>query len=172
MSGIPPVIPRAGWGADETIRFDPWGEERWLSQYFPLQKLIVHHTAGANGDPNPAATVRAIYYYHAVTQDWGDIGYNYLIDAAGRIYEGRHSREYWNGASPTSDDGAGLVIAGGHALYHNAGTMGIALLGTFTSAAAHPGRPSVARQPADLGGGDARPRPTGQLAPTSTRSAA
>jgi PKD repeat protein len=133
VNAIPGVIPRAGWGADETIRFDQWGEERWWSQYFPLQKLIVHHTAGSNGDPNPAATVRAIYHYHAVTQNWGDIGYNYLIDSAGRIYEGRHSREYWNGASPTSDNEDGLVISGGHALYHNAGTMGIAFLGTFTS---------------------------------------
>ncbi|RPH32661.1 MAG: PKD domain-containing protein, partial [Chloroflexi bacterium] len=53
----------------------------------------------------------------------------------GRIYEGRHSREYWNGAQPTSDNAAGQVISGGHALYHNAGTMGIALLGNFTSVA-------------------------------------
>ncbi len=135
LNTIPGVIPRAGWGADETIRFDAWGEERWWSQYFPLQKLIVHHTAGANGDTNPAATMRAIYHYHAVTQNWGDIGYNYLVDAQGRIYEGRHSREYWNGTSPTSDNAAGQVISGGHALYHNAGTMGIALLGTFTSSA-------------------------------------
>jgi PKD repeat protein len=130
---IPGVISRGDWGADETIRFDQFGEERWLSQYFPLQKLIVHHTAGGNSDPDPASTVRAIYYYHAVTQDWGDIGYQYLIDAAGRIYEGRHSRDYWNGASPSADDGNGMVIAGGHALYHNAGTMGIALMGTFES---------------------------------------
>ncbi|HET9497336.1 MAG TPA: N-acetylmuramoyl-L-alanine amidase, partial [Candidatus Limnocylindria bacterium] len=133
VNAPPGVISRAGWGADERIRFDQWGEERWWSQYFPLQKLIVHHTAGANGDPNPAATVRAIYHYHAVTQNWGDIGYNYLVDAQGRIYEGRHSREYWNGATPTSDNAAGQVISGGHALYHNAGTMGIALLGNFTS---------------------------------------
>ena len=133
VNAPPGVISRAGWGADERIRFDQWGEERWWSQYFPLQKLIVHHTAGANGDPNPAATVRAIYHYHAVTQNWGDIGYNYLVDAQGRIYEGRHSREYWNGATPTSDNAAGKVISGGHALYHNAGTMGIALLGNFTS---------------------------------------
>jgi len=135
VNSIPSVIPRAAWGADENIRFDPYGEERWLSEYFPLQKLIVHHTAGSNTDPNPAATVRAIYYYHAVTQDWGDIGYQYLIDSSGRIYEGRHSREYWDGAIPTADDASGLTIAGGHALYHNAGTMGIAMMGTFTSQA-------------------------------------
>jgi PKD repeat protein len=135
LTAPPGIITRAGWAADETIRFQPDGEEAWWSQYFPLQKLVVHHTAGSNYDPNPSATVRAIYRYHAVTQGWGDIGYNYLIDSAGRIYEGRHSRDYWYGAQPTSDDGDGNVIAGGHALYHNAGTMGIALMGTFTSVA-------------------------------------
>jgi len=129
----PTVITRSGWGADESIRFDRLGDERWYRAYFPLQKLVVHHTAGSNTDTNPAATVRAIYHYHAVTQDWGDIGYQYLIDSAGRVYEGRFSRDYWNGANPTADDGSGLIVQGGHARQHNAGTMGIALLGTFTT---------------------------------------
>ncbi len=129
---IPGVISRAAWGADESLRFDGAGDERWPREYFPLQKLVVHHTAGRNADPNPAATVRAIYYFHAVTRRWGDIGYNYLIDEAGRVYEGRHSRDYWNGTNPTSDDASGLAVAGGHAKYHNPGTMGIALLGTFS----------------------------------------
>ena len=131
LTNIPTIIPRSGWGADETIRFDRVGDERWGRDYFPIQKMTVHHTAGSNYDPNPAATVRAVYYYQAVTQDWGDIGYNYLIDSAGRIYEGRYSRDYWNGAIPTADDGAGQMIAGGHALQHNSGNMGVALLGTF-----------------------------------------
>jgi hypothetical protein len=135
LTSVPGVIPRSAWGADETIRFDSHGEVRWGLAYFPLQKLIVHHTAGSNYDPNPAATVRAIYHYHAVTQDWGDIGYNYLIDSAGRVYEGRWSREYWSGETPTSDNGNGLTVAGGHALQHNSGTMGIALLGTFDGVA-------------------------------------
>jgi hypothetical protein len=130
---IPAVIPRSGWGADESLRFDGAGDEQWPREYFPLQKLVVHHTAGRNADPDPAATVRAIYYYHAVTEGWGDIGYHYLIDEAGRVYEGRYARDYWNGAVPTADDGAGLVVAGGHARLHNAGSMGIALLGTFDS---------------------------------------
>ena len=135
LTSIPGVIPRSAWGADETIRFDSRGEVRWGQAYFPLQKLVVHHTAGSNSDPDPAATMRAIYHYHAVTQDWGDIGYNYLIDRWGRIYEGRHSGLYWNGTTPTSDNGTGLTIAGGHALEHNSGTMGIALLGTFDAVA-------------------------------------
>ena len=71
----PSVISRAGWGADEALRFDASGNELWPPEFHPTQKLIVHHTAGQNGDPNPAATIRAIYYYHAVTRGWGDIGY-------------------------------------------------------------------------------------------------
>jgi PKD repeat protein len=133
LSTIPAVIPRHDWGADETIRFDSQGEERWSRAFYPLQKLVIHHTAGANNDPNPAATVRAIYHYHAVTLDWGDIGYEYLIDAAGRVYEGRYSRAYWNGAIPTADNEDGEVVEAGHALHHNPGSMGIALLGNFTS---------------------------------------
>ncbi|MGH2463524.1 MAG: N-acetylmuramoyl-L-alanine amidase [Candidatus Limnocylindria bacterium] len=133
LSTIPGVIPRSGWGADESIRFDSLGEERWTRAFYPLQKLVVHHTAGTNGDPNPAATVRAIYHYHAVTLGWGDIGYEYLIDAQGRVYEGRYSREYWNGVIPTADNEDGDVVEAGHALHHNPGSMGIALLGNFTS---------------------------------------
>ena len=132
---IPGVISRAAWGADESLRFDGAGDERWPREFFPLQKLVVHHTAGRNSDPDPAATVRAIYYFHAVTRRWGDIGYSYLIDEAGRVYEGRASRDYWNGTIPSSDNLAGLAVAGGHAKYHNQGTMGIALLGTFTTQA-------------------------------------
>lgn len=132
---IPAVISRAAWGADETLRFDGAGEERWPREYFPLQKLVVHHTAGRNVDPNPAATVRAIYYFHAVMRRWGDIGYSYLIDEAGRVYEGRHSRDYWSGAIPTSDNPSLLAVAGGHAKYHNQGTMSFSLLGTFSTQA-------------------------------------
>ena len=130
---LPPIITRSQWGADETLRFDPAGDEFWPREYFPLQKLIVHHTAGRNHDPNPAATVRAIYYYHAVTRRWFDIGYNYLIDEQGRVYEGRYARDFWNGEVPTSDNPAGLTVAAGHTKYYNLGSMGIALLGDFTS---------------------------------------
>jgi hypothetical protein len=135
VTSVPGVISRRAWGADESLRFDWAGDELWPREFFPLQKLVVHHTDGRNGDPNPAATVRAIYYYHAVVRGWGDIGYSYLIDEAGRVYEGRHARDFWNGATPTSDDVAGLAVAGGHAKYHNQGTMSIALLGNFTTQA-------------------------------------
>lgn len=129
----PAVITRAGWRANESYRFNSKGEEIWEREFFPVQKLVVHHTAGINNDPDPAATVRSIYYYHAITQEWGDIGYNFLIDEAGRVYEGRYSREYAAGETPTGEDVNNHGVVGGHALGYNAGTFGVSLLGTFTS---------------------------------------
>ena len=129
----PTVLRRADWGADESLRFGAGGTETWPSAYYPVQKLIVHHTATQNNDPNPAATVRSIYYYHAVTQGWGDIGYNFLIDEAGRIYEGRHTVDYPAGASPTEENAAGEAVTAAHAVGYNSGTVGIALLGTLTN---------------------------------------
>jgi hypothetical protein len=87
--------------------------------------------------------VRAIYYYHAITQDWGDIGYNFLIDAAGRVYEGRYSREYAPDAVPAGDDGRGHGVQAAHARNYNAGTLGIALIGDFED-----GPPTVAARDA------------------------
>jgi hypothetical protein len=129
----PAVTSRAGWGADESLRFDATGKEIWPPAFYPVQKLIVHHTATQNQDPDPAATVRSIYYYHAVTQAWGDIGYNFLIDESGRIYEGRHSRDYGPGETPTGQDVSGRGVTAAHAQGFNSGTVGVALLGTLTS---------------------------------------
>lgn len=129
----PPIKSRLDWGADENLRFDASGSEVWPPVFHPVQKLIVHHTAGANGDTNPMATIRSIYYYHAVTQGWGDIGYNFLIDEAGTIYKGRHSH---TAAGPqdtlTGEDGAGYGVTAAHSYGFNSGTVGVALLGTFT----------------------------------------
>src|SRR5439155_2914240 len=41
----PTVIPRSGWGADESLRYDSTGNEVWPPAFYPVQKLIVHHTA-------------------------------------------------------------------------------------------------------------------------------
>jgi N-acetylmuramoyl-L-alanine amidase len=129
----PAVISRAGWGADESLRYDASGKEVWPPAFYPVQKFIVHHTDTQNQDPDPAATVRSIYYYHAVTQGWGDIGYNFLIDESGRIYEGRHSRDYGPGETPTGQDMSGRGVTAAHAQGFNSGTVGVALLGTLTS---------------------------------------
>jgi len=134
----PGVTPRIDWGADESLRFDSTGKEVWPPAFYPVQKLIVHHTATQNRDPNPAATVRSIYYYHAITQGWGDVGYNFLIDEAGRIYEGRHTLDYPSGSSPTGEDAAGNGVTAAHASGFNSGTVGVALLGTLTNQDATP----------------------------------
>ncbi len=127
----PTIISRAGWGANESYRFDAAGHPKFPPAYYSLQKLVVHHTDTVNNDPNPAATVRAIYYDHAVIRDWGDIGYNWLIDAQGRVYEGQYSRAYASGEAITGENLAGQPVRGAHAKDYNAGTSGIALLGTF-----------------------------------------
>jgi len=114
-SGLTSIVSRAEWGADES-------ERTWDPEFATPQKFIVHHTAGSDGGDNPAATVRAIYYYHAVSLGWGDIGYNYLIDPAGTIYEGRYGGDGAIGAH-TYDDIRDINF--------NQNTIGIALLGTF-----------------------------------------
>jgi hypothetical protein len=134
----PNVISRADWGADESYRFNASGQEIWPPAFYPVQKLIVHHTATQNHDPDPPATIRSIYYYHAVTQGWGDIGYNFLIDEAGNVYEGRHTFDYPAGSSPTEENGLGYGVTAAHAQGYNSGTVGIALLGTLTSQDATP----------------------------------
>jgi hypothetical protein len=127
-------LSRAGWGADESYRFLPDGTESWPPEFFPVQALTVHHTAGLNDDPDPAATVRAIYYYQAVLLGWGDLGYHALIDERGTVYEGR-----WSGSDAVpvlggqpGPDGRLPMVNAGHALGFNAGNIGVALLGDLT----------------------------------------
>ncbi|MPY61823.1 N-acetylmuramoyl-L-alanine amidase [Streptomyces spongiae] len=121
-------LSRPAWGADEKLRFKPDGTENTPTAYYPFQTIAVHHTATVNDDPDPAATVRAIYQLHAITNDWGDIGYHFLIDEAGNIYEGRYSGD--DGIPAHDKDGN--LVTGFHAVGYNIGNLGIALLGTLT----------------------------------------
>ncbi|OGY42820.1 MAG: hypothetical protein A2Y67_03805 [Candidatus Buchananbacteria bacterium RBG_13_39_9] len=110
------IISRAEWGADESLRYDPQSGNLWPEEYFTPKKFVLHHTAGENANADPKATIRAIYYFHAKIRSWGDIGYNYLIDSQGNIYEGRFG-------------GEGIVA--GHAYLRNRNTIGIAILGCY-----------------------------------------
>jgi hypothetical protein len=135
----PAIIPRAGWGADESLRFDPDGNELWPPEYATARKIIVHHTvtvpnASTPYDPNPAATVRAVYYYHAVTNGWGDVGYNFLVDQYGHIYEGRFGGDDEASSRLTSRNGGrddASDVVGGHAFCYNRGSVGLAALGSY-----------------------------------------
>ncbi|HEY7908411.1 MAG TPA: N-acetylmuramoyl-L-alanine amidase [Thermomicrobiales bacterium] len=111
------IVPRAGWGADEKLRFDKDNKEIWPPDYRAIKKVLVHHTVTRDPETDPRATLRAIYQYHAVSRGWGDIGYNFLIDQQGTIYEGRFG---------------GDRVVGGHALQYNWGSIGIAILGDYT----------------------------------------
>jgi hypothetical protein len=117
----PPITDRAGWGADESISPEEPG-------YLPggkVRAVVVHHTAESNSytcDQAPAV-VRGIYAYHVRTLGWKDIGYNFLVDKCGRIYEGRKG-------------GVDRPVMGAHAYGFNAETTGISILGTYTDTAA------------------------------------
>ncbi|WP_017573299.1 peptidoglycan recognition protein family protein [Nocardiopsis halotolerans] len=127
-----PFRTRAGWGADESWRFDEAGENLWEAEFHPVQALTVHHTAMATGDDH-AADVRAVYHLHAVRQAWGDIGYHVLIDPDGVVYEGRHSGE--DGVPVFSGfplPGRARSVTAGHAYGFNQGNVGVCLLGDFT----------------------------------------
>jgi hypothetical protein len=110
----PHVVSRSGWGANESIM-------RWTPRYRSVTHLIIHHTAGANSARNGdwPSVVRGIYQYHAVTRGWGDIGYHYLVDPNGVLYEGRSG---------------GDNVIGAHAYRYNSGTMAISFMGNFETA--------------------------------------
>ena len=125
---------RAEWLADESLM-------TWAPEFHPAQVMTVHHTATSNGDTDPAATVRAIYEYHAVDNGWGDIGYHYLVDQYGVVYEGRYSGSE---SAPCATGGKGAdfahestagdaaVVTAAHTGGSNSGNVGVALLGDFT----------------------------------------
>jgi len=136
------VISREDWGADESYRFKD-GKEDWPRSYHGTRKLVIHHTAvkKSNGETNiekNKAEVRAIYYYHAVTQGWGDIGYNALVDASGNVYEGRYGthdipNRKIDDKSLTADEVMVLDTEAGHTSGYNSGSFGVAAMGDFTS---------------------------------------
>jgi uncharacterized protein with LGFP repeats len=121
----PAVISRAGWGADETIRTDCFARQGIGVDYASTVKAAtIHHTAGTNDytAADSARIVRGIYAYHAVTNDWCDIGYNVLVDKYGQIFEGRYGGLY-------------RPVWGAHAGGFNQYTFGVSMLGTFTDVA-------------------------------------
>jgi hypothetical protein len=113
----PAIHTRAQWGADES-------KMTWTPSYGKVSVGFVHHTDGSNsyaaGDV--PGIMRGIYAYHAVTLGWGDIGYNFLVDRFGGIWEGRSG-------------GMDKPVIGGQVYNYNAVSTGVSGIGTFTSAA-------------------------------------
>jgi len=127
------IIDRDGWQADEDWRYDSQGQLDWPAEYEWPEKIIIHHTAGNTGESDPAATIRAIYYWHAVVLGWGDIGYNYLIDQSGNIYEGRAGGDGVVAAHAYRSANCAKQRFGGaeNEAGFNRGTIGISVLGNY-----------------------------------------
>ncbi|HDQ73475.1 MAG TPA: N-acetylmuramoyl-L-alanine amidase [Chloroflexi bacterium] len=115
------VISRAEWGAREPVvdgsvegRYDPeTNAGGWFIYDEPLDEalntIVIHHSALPLSD-GP----REIQGQHMRRKGYADMGYHFVIDAAGRIYEGRP-----------------LAARGAHTGGHNTGTVGVVLLGNF-----------------------------------------
>jgi hypothetical protein len=110
----PAIISRAAWGASESIVRDA------PSYATALRFAVVHHTAGTNpsSPSESAAIVRAIQAYHVLSNGWDDIGYNFLVDRFGQVFEGRGG-------------GTARNVIGAHAQGFNTGSTGVAVLGTY-----------------------------------------
>jgi hypothetical protein len=107
----PPILARADWGCPAAA-----APPRAAPRYTRVTHIIIHHTAMSDPAQEPAAEVRRIWDYHVRTRGWSDIGYNFLIDSDGAIYEGR-----------AGGDG----VQGAHFICANRGTLGVALIGDF-----------------------------------------
>src|SRR4051812_23383358 len=126
QAGTPAIVTRAAWGANEEIvRARP-------SVAAAVRLAVIHHTAGTNTytRAQAAAIVRGIEVYHVQGNGWNDIGYNFLVDRFGTVYEGRGG-------------GVERNVIGAHAEGFNTGTTGIALLGNYTRAVPPPAQQSA-----------------------------
>jgi flagellar hook assembly protein FlgD len=113
-AGRPTIIRRLQWGADESIvRAAPSYAET-------VRFAVVHHTAGTNSytAAESAAIVRGIQRYHVLGNGWNDIGYSFLVDKYGQVFEGRGG-------------GIDRNVVGAHAQGFNTGSVGVSVLGTY-----------------------------------------
>jgi N-acetylmuramoyl-L-alanine amidase len=111
------MITRSEWGGDSVPpRTDP--------EYGDVQLAFVHHTVTTN-DYSPedsAGIVLGIARYHRNSNGWNDIGYNFLVDKYGQVFEGRAG-------------GIEAPVIGAQAQGYNSHSTGVACLGTFSDVA-------------------------------------
>ncbi|TGJ97748.1 hypothetical protein DLJ96_07460 [Actinotalea fermentans ATCC 43279 = JCM 9966 = DSM 3133] len=114
---VPTISSRAQWGADESIM-------RWTPQIGVVKGAVIHHTAGTNNytAANVPSILRGIYTYHAQSRGWGDIGYNFLVDKFGGIWEGRSG-------------GIDRAVIGAHASGFNSELFGVSVMGNYQEVA-------------------------------------
>ncbi|MEI2811219.1 MAG: FG-GAP-like repeat-containing protein [Nocardioides sp.] len=110
----PQIYSRAQWGADESMR------DASALHYYEVHAGFVHHTVNANDYTRAEVPgiIRSIYAYHTRSRGWSDIGYNYLIDRFGRIWEGRYG-------------GVDRPVVGAHTLNYNDYAFAASAIGNF-----------------------------------------
>ncbi|MEU6540299.1 peptidoglycan recognition protein [Streptomyces sp. NPDC047000] len=118
----PYIVPRSAW-LDDTARHaqpPPRYDDKVVA-------VFIHHTDSPNGYKcaDSPRIIRALYAGQTGARSWDDIGYNFLVDRCGTIYEGRAG-------------GVDRPVTGAHTQGFNHRTAGIAALGTFTAGMAVP----------------------------------
>lgn len=110
----PNIVTRAQWGADEKLG------SSWNVYLSKVSALTVHHTAGTNAYTKAQAPklVRGILAYHTKSLRWSDVGYQFLVDKYGTIYQGRRGA--------TVDNPIGAQTGG-----YNSATIGVSALGNY-----------------------------------------
>ncbi|MFY0508920.1 peptidoglycan recognition protein [Streptomyces anulatus] len=125
----PPIVSRAAWKADESLSTEA---PDYLDQ---VKAVFVHHTAQTNAYScaDSAAIVRGLHTYHVKSNGWKDLGYNFIVDKCGTVFEGRKG-------------GVDRPVMGAHTYGFNRDTTGIAVIGMYTDTkAATAATTSVAR---------------------------
>ena len=120
----PYIYSRAQWGANEKMR-----EQSAAARTAPCRPASSHHTVNANNytAAQVPALLRGIYAYHTQSRGWRDIGYNYLVDRFGRIWEGRYG-------------GVDRAVVGAHTLGYNEVSFAMSAIGNFDIAQPAAGR--------------------------------
>jgi hypothetical protein len=115
--GQPPIIARRAWAQGAA-------PPHVAPAYGAVRMAFVHHTQNPNGyaPGEVPAMLRAIYAFHRYVNGWNDIGYNFVLDSYGRIFEARAG-------------GIQEPVVGAHAGGYNLASTGVAVLGSFMSTA-------------------------------------
>ncbi len=111
---MPTIFSRAQWGADDSMR------DASSLRYYEVHAGYVHHTVNANdySEAEVPAIIRSIYAYHTKSRGWSDIGYNFLVDRFGRVWEGRYG-------------GVDRPVVGAHTLGYNDYSFAMSAIGNF-----------------------------------------